>query len=128
MLVWEALRLKKGKSIPMPLSRWRLLLEALLVGAVILGAVAVKRSARVNAVSPTGDNQKARPNPDRRKALRLNTLGVAYLNQQRPEDAQRYFEQALAADGSFAVARLNLGIALMAGQKLEAAKEELQAA
>src|SRR6266849_10102915 len=53
-------------------------------------------------------------------AYRLNTLGVAYMNQQRPAEAQKYFEQALEADPKFAVARLNLGIALLAQQKLEA--------
>ena len=38
---------------------------------------------------------------------RFNTLGVAYMNQQRPADAQKYFEQSLEADSKFAVARLN---------------------
>src|SRR5216684_43311 len=61
-------------------------------------------------------------------AYRFNTLGVAYLNQQRPADAQKYFEQALEADPKFAVARLNLGIALLAQQKLEAGRAALEAA
>ena len=59
------------------------------------------------------------------QALRLNTLGVAYLNQQRSADAQKLFEQALQADPKFAVARLNLGIALLNQQKAEAARDEL---
>jgi Tfp pilus assembly protein PilF len=58
-------------------------------------------------------------------AYRFNTLGVAYLNQQRPADAQKYFEQALEADPKFAVARLNLGVALLAQQKLDAARAAL---
>ena len=29
------------------------------------------------------------------EALRLNTLGVAYMNQQKSAEAQKYFEQAL---------------------------------
>ncbi len=53
------------------------------------------------------------------EALRLNTLGVAFLNQQKGADAQKYFEKALAADPKFGVARLNLGIALLSQQKLE---------
>jgi len=61
-------------------------------------------------------------------AYRLNTLGVAYLNQQRPADAQKYFEQALEADPKFAVARLNLGISLLAQQKLEPARAALEGA
>jgi Flp pilus assembly protein TadD len=61
-------------------------------------------------------------------AYRLNTLGVAYMNQQRPADAQRYFEQALAADPKFSVARLNLGVSLLGQQKLEAARAALEEA
>src|SRR5258708_22739393 len=61
------------------------------------------------------------------EAYRFNTLGVAYMNQQRPADAQKYFEQALEADPKFAVARLNLGISLLAQQKLELARAALEA-
>ncbi len=62
------------------------------------------------------------------RALRLNTLGVASLNQQRPADAQKLFEQSLQADPKFAVAQLNLGIALLNQQKGEAARDALLAA
>jgi Flp pilus assembly protein TadD len=61
-------------------------------------------------------------------AYRFNTLGVAYMNQQRPADAQKYFEKALAADPKFAVARMNLGISLLGQQKLEPARTALEAA
>jgi tetratricopeptide (TPR) repeat protein len=61
-------------------------------------------------------------------ALRLNTLGVAYMNQQKFADAQKKFEEALAADPKFAVARLNLGVALLSQQKLEAARAALEEA
>jgi Flp pilus assembly protein TadD len=61
-------------------------------------------------------------------AYRLNTLGVAYMNQGRPADAQKYFEQALEADPKFAVARLNLGASLLGQQKLEPARDALAAA
>jgi Flp pilus assembly protein TadD len=61
-------------------------------------------------------------------AYRSNTLGVAYMNQQRPADAQKYFEQALKAEPQFAVARLNLGISLLAQQKLELARAALETA
>src|SRR5215470_7263305 len=59
------------------------------------------------------------------EAYRLNTLGVAHMNQQRPADAQKYFEQALEADAKFSVARLNLGVSLLGQQKLEAARKAL---
>jgi Flp pilus assembly protein TadD len=72
--------------------------------------------------------QKATPHYNSAEAYRLNTLGVAYMNQQRPADAQKLFEQSLAADPNFEVARLNLGISLLAQQKLEAARTALAAA
>jgi Tfp pilus assembly protein PilF len=62
---------------------------------------------------------------DANLALRLNTLGVAYMNQQRPADAQKYFEQSLEADPKFWVARLNLGISLLSQQKPEPAHAAL---
>jgi Flp pilus assembly protein TadD len=72
--------------------------------------------------------QKAAPHIDPAEAYRLNTLGVAYMNQQRPADAQKLFEQSLAADPQFEVARANLGISLLAQQKLEPARTALAAA
>jgi len=60
------------------------------------------------------------------EAFRDNTLGVAYVNQQKFAEAQKYFEKALAADPKFAMARLNLGIALLSQQKLEPARAALE--
>ena len=62
------------------------------------------------------------------EALRLNTLGVAFLNQQKGAEAQKYFDQALALDPKFAVARVNLGIALLSQQKLEQGRAALEQA
>jgi Tfp pilus assembly protein PilF len=61
-------------------------------------------------------------------AFRFNTLGVAYMNQQKFAEAQKYFEKALAADPKFAIARLNLGISLLSQQKLDPAREALEEA
>src|SRR5258708_7026778 len=61
-------------------------------------------------------------------ALRFNTLGVAYMNQQKFADAQKKFEQALTADPKFAIARLNLGVALLSQQQLEPARVALEEA
>ena len=66
--------------------------------------------------------------PGEEEAFRLNTLGVAYMNQQKFAEAQKYFEKALAGDAKFSVARLNLGIALVSQQKLEPAREALEQA
>ncbi|HTZ47509.1 MAG TPA: FG-GAP-like repeat-containing protein [Verrucomicrobiae bacterium] len=62
------------------------------------------------------------------EALRLNTLGVAHMNQGKSAEAQKNFEQALAADPNFAQARMNLGISLLAQQKLEQARAALEEA
>ncbi len=50
------------------------------------------------------------------------------MNQQKFADAQKNFQQALAADPKFAVARLNLGVALLSQQKLEPARTALEEA
>ncbi|HEY2546308.1 MAG TPA: FG-GAP-like repeat-containing protein [Candidatus Acidoferrum sp.] len=80
------------------------------------------------AQTPPSATQKAAPQRNPAEAYRLNTLGVAYMNQQRPAEAQKLFEQALAADPTFEVARVNLGISLLAQQKLEPARAALAAA
>ena len=72
--------------------------------------------------------ERAAPHYNTGEAYRLNTLGVAYMNQQRPADAEKLFEQSLSVDPTFAVARLNLGISLLAQQKLEPARATLLAA
>jgi len=113
--------------------QWRFAAAIAILGMICFaGTVAMvwprQQDAKQREAGGAKTAAKAPAKPDRDKALRSNTLGVAYLNQQRPGDAQRYFEQALAADPTFAVGRLNLGIALMAQQKLEAARAALEAA
>src|SRR5277367_4259004 len=104
--------------------------------AVLLGATAALHSRALTAPSAQNSGASvsqsknatagthAAPHDDA-QALRANTLGVAYMNQQRPADAQKLFEQALQADPDFAVAKVNLGIALLAQQEPEAARTEL---
>jgi tetratricopeptide (TPR) repeat protein len=106
-----------------PLRRFTPLLICLLA---FLFAVLVVRSRGSQA--PPSPAQKAAPRSNPAEAYRLNTLGVATMNQQRPADAQKLFEQALAADPTFEVARVNLGISLLAQQKLEPARTALAAA
>jgi len=60
--------------------------------------------------------EKAGRSGESTEAYRFNTLGVAHMNQQRPADAQKFFERALEADPKFAVARVNLGVSLMGQQ------------
>lgn len=85
-----------------------------------------------SALGRNGETQtladKSEPQHKAAEAYRFNTLGVAYMNQQRSGDAEKYFTQALGADPNFEVARLNLGISLLAQQKLEPARTALAAA
>ncbi len=78
------------------------------------------------AAKSSGTRQQRADKPA--DAVRLNNLGVAYMNQQRFQQAQQLFEQALAADSKLAVARLNLGIALHSQQKIDPARAALEEA
>jgi tetratricopeptide (TPR) repeat protein len=60
------------------------------------------------------------------EALRLNTLGVANMNQGKSAEAQKFFERALAADPGFAQAKMNLGISFLAQQKLDQSRAALE--
>lgn len=76
----------------------------------------VEFSVLPNAASPDADNSEA---------ARLNSIGVAYMNQQRFADAQKQFAAALKAQPDYALAKLNLGISLLSQQKSEDAKKVL---
>jgi Flp pilus assembly protein TadD len=91
-------------------------------------AALLLRSNAFPAQEKTAASKKPAAPANAADAYRFNTLGVAYMNQQRPADAQKYFEQALAADAKFAVARLNLGVSLLGQQKLEPARAALEEA
>ena len=100
------------------------------VCSAILFAVGIP-SLRLRASSAQGKTKtapKSQTKADEGEAFRNNTLGVAYMNQQKFAEAQKYFEKALAADPKFAIARLNLGISLLSQQKLEAARAALEEA
>ena len=66
--------------------------------------------------------------PDRAAAVRLNNIGVAYMNQQRMDKAVEEFDAALVADPGFSIAELNKGIALLNSQKLPQAEATLNRA
>ena len=65
------------------------------------------------------------PTQDVAAALRLNNLGVAYMNQARINEALASFRQAQTKDASLFAARLNEGIALLNGQRLAEARDVL---
>jgi len=61
-------------------------------------------------------------------AWRANNIGVAYLEQYNFPSAAASFREALQADRTLAIARLNLGIALLYGGDAKAARTEIEAA
>jgi tetratricopeptide (TPR) repeat protein len=63
--------------------------------------------------------------PDPIEAARHNNLGSAYMNQQLFEKGLKEFQQALAADPKFTIARLNEAIAYLNLQKVDEAKAAL---
>jgi tetratricopeptide (TPR) repeat protein len=96
---------------------------SVVVGMLFVGIVLLFPALYSRATQSSAASQKISG-----EALRLNTLGVAYMNQGKSAEAQKYFERALAAEANFAQARLNLGISLLAQQKLEQARTALEAA
>src|SRR5437899_5914053 len=94
---------------------------------ICCASILVRSSARSGQEKTAATKKSGPSNDGTADAYRLNTLGAAYMNQQRPADAQKYFDQALEAVPKFAVARMNLGISLLAQQKLEPGKAALEA-
>ncbi|HEU0369210.1 MAG TPA: FG-GAP-like repeat-containing protein, partial [Candidatus Acidoferrum sp.] len=108
----------------------RLGILLLLITAATLLAFALP-SPHSRASSSTQKSQgsaKAESRPNESEAFRNNTLGVAYMNQQKFAEAQKYFEKALAADSHFAIALLNLGISHLSQQQLDPARQALEQA
>ncbi len=99
---------------------------ALLALGVALSLSLLRASQQ--AKSRSGQPQRTQKPAGAADAVRLNNLGVAYMNQQRFQQAQQFFELALAADSGLAVARLNLGIALHSQQKIDLARAALEEA
>lgn len=108
---------------------------ALLPGVIFLILIVATAYAALASFGATQKNSPVKPplevsadkkDPAATEALRLNSLGVAHMNQGKGTDAQKYFERALQADPNFAAAKMNLGIALLSQQKLESAISNLE--
>ncbi|HKM66131.1 MAG TPA: FG-GAP-like repeat-containing protein, partial [Candidatus Acidoferrum sp.] len=109
------------------ISRHRFLVLSALFTLLAVGSLAVLRLKA--AQSSTREKQSVTADQGiSPEAMRLNTLGVAYMNQQKAAEAQKYFEQALAADPQFAAAKMNLGISFLGQQKVERARAALEEA
>ena len=74
-------------------------------------------------------SRKAAPQTAPQKTLsaaQWNNLGVAYMDQQRLEDAANAFEKARLADPKALIPELNRSIALLNQQKMDAARQILE--
>ena len=87
------------------------------LGVLVFGALA--KQDKSASTSPPKDSANTG------EAARLNSIGVAYMNQQRFADAQKQFDSALASDPGYPLAKLNLGISLLAQQKTDQARSVL---
>jgi Flp pilus assembly protein TadD len=68
------------------------------------------------------------PSTNPKEAVRLNNIGVAYMNQQLFEKALKAFEEAAADDPAMEVTTVNRGVALLNLQRLDEAKALLEKA
>ncbi|HET8965460.1 MAG TPA: hypothetical protein VFN20_04555, partial [Candidatus Acidoferrum sp.] len=83
---------------------YRFVLAILLPAAILplAGVFAARNSHRIVAAAA------ADPDAASSEAARLNSIGVAYMGQQRFGEAQKQFETALQAQPGYALAKLNL--------------------
>jgi tetratricopeptide (TPR) repeat protein len=107
------------------LPQWFVFASGLLLFAVFLSSTELRFRARGSSAHGHASIAAKKTSGE---ALRLNTLGVAYMNQGKSAEAQKQFELALAADPEFAQAKMNLGISLLAQQKLDPAQTALEEA
>ncbi len=119
---------RTGRNTFMGSTRRRATGVILVCSLLICFAALLVRSSAPPTQEKAADVKKSGAPSGIADAYRFNALGVAYMNQQRPADAQKYFEQALEANAKFAVARLNLGVSLLGQQKLEPARAALEEA
>jgi len=110
------------ESMRKSLRQWFFVASVLVFFAVLLCSPEMRSRAPQTSASPNGTKKISG------EALRLNTLGVALMNQGKSAEAQKNFEQALAKDPNFEQARMNLGISYLAQQKLEQARTALEEA
>src|SRR5215471_8930574 len=95
-------------------------LAILLIAAIVpLAKILASRSGLREAARPS------EPDADRSEAARFNSVGVAYMGQQRFAEAEKQFVAALKAQPDYALAKLNLGVAFLAQQNSDEARKAL---
>jgi tetratricopeptide (TPR) repeat protein len=93
----------------------------------VVGSVVVLAMIAIFAAVPQSAPGTKQPEKST-EAARFNNFGVAYMNQQLFEKAQKMFEQAAALDPSFKIAPMNQGIALLNLGRIDAARQFLEQA
>jgi len=94
----------------------------------LLGPLAVVATALYVGHAHLSADQTPPPKPSREDAYRANNIGVALLEQFKYKEAAEEFRQALKAEPTLTLARINLGIALYNLPDLGGALRELNAA
>ncbi len=74
------------------------------------------------AKSKARSSKPAAPADPSDELLRYNNLGIAYLAQYKPAEAQKQFQAALAIDPNYVVGQVNLGIAALAQVRYDEAQ------
>lgn len=93
-------------------------LVVLFCGLVIVSAVNLR----------TVNSAQTDPRLQREELYRLVNIGIAYLEQFKPEEAAKHFQQAVAKDANFLIGQNNLALALLLDAKLPQAEEAARAA
>jgi len=76
----------------------------------------------------TVNSAQTDPRLQREELYRLVNIGIAYLEQFKPEEAAKHFQQAVAKDANFLIGQNNLALALLLDAKLPQAEEAARAA
>ncbi len=102
-------------------SRHRLAWIASVIFAAAIPLAAAILTSHFPSLAQDSQGSAAAPS----EAIRLNNLGVAYMDRQETEKGLSYFQKATAADPTLVVARVNEGIGLVNAQRLDEARKLL---
>ncbi|MBS1812470.1 MAG: VCBS repeat-containing protein [Acidobacteria bacterium] len=99
------------------------LLLFVLLGGITLASALNSRSVNGAQTPPRSNTFEARE-----ELYRLVNVGIAYLEQFKPEEAAKYFQQAVDKDANFALGHLNYAIAAYFNRDMPKAIEEARLA
>ncbi len=91
---------------------------------VLLCAIVIAGALNLRGVN----GAQTDPRVQREELYRLINIGIAYLEQFKPEEAAKYFKQAVDKDATFALGHLNLAVAYYFTRDMPKAAEEARLA